>query len=189
MNQGGMNQQLGGAFANLFGGSNQQNYAQPIGNTHQPMQNLFGGLFPAQARPNAMQGFPLMMADPPHANPAYRPQPQPRPVYGQNPVGMMAPQRPNNVYQPHPQMQPQMQPQRPVQQVPPPQPAMNPLNMFNLGGNQANPMNMNANRGNPHAAHYNIPRAGNNGRWSFSLKNGLFSLHFDKIVCLWIDLW
>ena len=110
-----MNQQLGGAFAGLFGAANSN--SQPMA-AQAPMQGIFPGLFPmAQQQPNLMQAFPFMAPQP---QPAYS-----QPIYAQNramPVNS-APR---------------------VNAYPPSQQQMNPLNALNMGNmqgqiNRANP--------------------------------------------------
>ena len=125
MNQGGMNQQFGGAFASLFGGTAQSQYSQQAA-VQQPMSGIFPGLFPsvAQSQPNFMQAFPFMM---PQAQP--QPYRQPAPTYAPNPGIQQRPMNPPRAVSSFPaQMQPQISPQPQMNQA-------NPLAMLNMGGN------------------------------------------------------
>ena len=111
INAGGMNQQLGGAFAGLFGAANPN--SQPTA-SQAPMQGIFPGLFPmAQQQPNLMQAFPFMAPQP---QPAYG-----QPMYAQNRGMPINPAPRVNAYPPSQQ---QINPQA------------NPLNALNMGNMQ-----------------------------------------------------
>ena len=141
INQGGMNQQLGGAFGSLFGNP-QSSFQQPIGMgaAQQPMQAIFPSLFPTANNQPMMGAFPFMMAPPQQMaqqNPVRRPPPQPS-MASYNPVQMVAapqPVMPNinpypNLNMNQPTQMNVMNPNGGMQQQQP-----NPLAMFNMGGN------------------------------------------------------
>ena len=140
INQGSMNQQLGGAFGSLFGSPQPAFQQAPGMSAVQPIQGLLPGLFPVANNNQPMMGaFPFMMAQPQqvsHQSPVLRPQPS-RSNY--NPVMMVpAPQPvmpnanpyPNLNMNHHPSMN-GMNPNPGMHQQ------VNPLAMFNMGGNQA----------------------------------------------------
>ena len=129
----GMDHQLGGAFANLFGGGiNQPSYEQPMG-VQQPMANVFSGLFNApqnQNQSNIMHAFPFMMP-PARAQPHYQPNPYARNQIAPVPPRAVPPPRAVNNQPPFipqtglpPPLLPQQSPQ---------QPSSNPFQMLGAG--------------------------------------------------------